>query len=153
MRVVENVFVDFIGDAEGVPANAEIADEFEFLPGEHFSRGIVWGVEDDRFGVRAEGGGQFPFVEGPVGIFVGRRTHFHETRRGAGENRVGAVIFVEGFEDDDFVTGIDDGHHGGHHGFGGTAADGDFALGIVGDVLGAREFFDDGVAQTAWRPR
>ena len=120
--------------------------------GENFSGGIVGRVEDDGLGVRAEGGGQFPFVESPGGIFVCGWLHFDEARRGAGEDRVGAVIFVEGFEDDDFVAGIDDGHHGGHHGFGGAAADGDFALGVVGDVLGAGEFFDDGVAQRLGAP-
>jgi len=92
--------------------------------------------------VRAKGGGQFPFVEGPVG-----RAELHETRRGAGEDRVRAVIFVEGLEDHGFITRIDDGHHGGHHRFRGAAANGDFALGIDGDALSAREFFDDGVAQ------
>ncbi len=77
---------------------------------------------------------------------------FDEARSGAGKNRVGSVVFVERFEDNDFVAGIDDGHHGGHHGFGGTAADGDFALGIVGNVLGAGEFFDDGVAERLGAP-
>src|SRR5882762_6920583 len=151
-RVVENVLVDFIGDAEGVPADAEIADEFEFLASENFSRGVVRRVEDNRLGVRTEGGGQFPFVERPDGIFVGRWPHFDEARRGAGEYRVGAVIFVEGFEDHDLVAGIDDGHHGGHHGFGGAAADGDFAFGVIGDVLGAGKFFHDGVAQRLGAP-
>ena len=36
---------------------------------------------------------------------------FHETRRRAGEDRIRPVIFVERLEDDDFVAGIDDGHH------------------------------------------
>jgi len=35
--------------------------------------------------------------------------------------------------------------HGGHHGFGGAAADGDFTLGVIGDVL-VRQIFHDGVA-------
>ena len=71
----------------------------------------------------------------------------HEARRGAGENRVGAVIFVERLEDHDFVAGIDDAHHGGHHGFGRAAGDGDFALGIDAHALRALEFPGDGVAQ------
>jgi hypothetical protein len=77
---------------------------------------------------------------------------FHEARRGAGEDGVGSVIFVEGFEDDDFIAGIDDGHHGRHHGFGGAATDGDFALGIDGEALGAVEFLDDGVAERLGAP-
>ena len=46
----------------------------------------------------------------------------HEARRGAGKNRVGAVIFVVRLEDHDFVAGIDDAHHRRHHGFGRAAA-------------------------------
>ncbi len=65
--IVENVFVDFVGDAEGVPAQAKIADEFQLAARKNFSRGIVGRVDDDRFGAWAKGGGQFPFIEGPIG--------------------------------------------------------------------------------------
>ena len=57
------------------------------------------------------------------------------------------VIFVERLEDDHFVAGVDDGHHGGHDRFGGTAADGDFALGVDRECRGALEFFRNGIAQ------
>ena len=43
-------------------------------------------------------------------------------------------------------------HHRRHHGFGGTAANGDLALGIDGHALGAREFLDDRVAQRLRAP-
>ena len=90
---------------------------------------------------------QFVSIEGPV-----RRPQLHEARRGAGEKRVGTVILVKRLEDDHFVAGIDDGHHRGHHGFGGAAANGDFALGIDANALGAFEFLDDGVAQALGAP-
>ena len=54
--VVKNVLVDFVGDAISVPTNAEVADEFEFPARENFASGIVWRVENDGFGVRAESG-------------------------------------------------------------------------------------------------
>ena len=111
--VVNNVLVDFIGNAISVPAHTEVADEFEFRAGEYLARGIVGRVENDGFGVRAEGGGQFFFVEGPVGS-----AQLDKAWSRAAENRVGAVILVERLEDDDFIAGIDDGHHRGHHGFG-----------------------------------
>jgi hypothetical protein len=145
--VVEDMFVDFVGDAVGIPSYAKIANEFEFGASENFAGGIVRRVEDDGFCVRAERSAQFPFVEGPIG-----RPKFDEARSGAGKDCVRAVVFVEGFEDNDFVAGIDDGHHGRHHGFGRTAADGEFALGIDGDTLGASKFVDDGVAQGLGAP-
>ncbi len=64
--VIEDMFVNFVGDAIGVPLDAEIANEFEFLAGEDFSGGIVGRVEDDGFGVRTEGSGEFVEVEGPL---------------------------------------------------------------------------------------
>ena len=140
--VINNVLVNFIGDGEGIPAHAEIANKFQFFAREYFSRGIVRRIDDDGLGLGAEGARQFVAIEIPV-----RRLQLHEARRGAGKNRVGAVILVERLEDDDFVAGIDDAHHGGHHGFGRAAADGDFALGIDAHALRALEFPRNGVAQ------
>src|SRR5271157_1036057 len=51
--IVDDVLVDFVGNAVGVPAHAEIADEFEFGAGENFAGGIVGRVQDDGLGVRA----------------------------------------------------------------------------------------------------
>ena len=142
VAVVNNVLVNFIGDGEGVPAHAEVADEFQLLAREYFSRGIVRRVDDDGFGLGAERAREFVAVEIPV-----RRLKLHEARRGAGENRVGTVIFVVRLEDHDFVAGIDDSHHRRHHGFGRAAGDGDFAFGIDAHALRALEFPGDGVAQ------
>ena len=52
--VVENVFVNFVGDDVRVGANGEIANEFELLARENFSRGIVRRVQNDRFGARSD---------------------------------------------------------------------------------------------------
>src|SRR5882762_5366078 len=49
-------------------------------------------------------------------------------------------------------TGIDNGHHGGHHRLGRAAANGDFALRIVLDALGALELLSNGVAQRLRAP-
>ena len=40
-RVIENVLVNFVGDAEGIPAHTQVADEFQLGAREHFARGIV----------------------------------------------------------------------------------------------------------------
>ena len=140
--VVKNVLVDFVCDAVGVPADAKVADKFEFRAGENFAGGIVRRIQNDGFGVGTEGAGEFFFVKRPVG-----RAELDESRSGATQNRVGTVIFVEGLKHDDFIAGIDDRHHGGHHGFRRAAADGNFAFGIVAHALSAGKFFDHGIAQ------
>src|SRR6516165_2486257 len=91
--VVRDVLVNFVGDAVGVPADAEIANKFEFGAGEDFASGIVGRVKNDGLCARAKCGGQLLFVEGPFG-----RLKFNEAGCGAGKNRVGAVIFVEGLK-------------------------------------------------------
>src|SRR5438034_499709 len=145
--VIKNVFVDFVGDAIGVPANAKVADEFEFGAREDFAGGIVRRVENDRFGVRAEGGGKFFFVKRPI-----RRTQFDEARAGAAENCVRTVIFVERLEHHNLIAWIDDGHHRGQHRFRGAVADGDLALRVVADALGSGKFFNDGIPQRFCAP-
>ena len=73
---------------------------------ENFAGGIIRRVDDDGLGGGSKRGRQFFRIERPIG-----RTQLDVARSGAGKNRIGAVIFVEGLEDDDFVARIDDGHH------------------------------------------
>src|SRR6266436_5181527 len=150
--VVQNVLVNFIGDAERVPAHAKIANEFQLRTREHFAGRIVRRIENKCFRMRPERRGQFVFVIRPKGILIGRRTHLDEARRRAAENRVRPIIFVERLEHHDFVAGIDDGHHRRHHRFRRAAANGDFALGIDAHTLRALEFLDDSVAQRLRTP-
>jgi hypothetical protein len=145
--VVEHVLVNFVGDGVSVPADAKIADGFDFGASENFAGRIIRGVQNDGFGGRAERSGQFLRIERPIG-----RLQFDEARSSPGENRVRAIIFVEGLEDHHFIAGIDDGHHRGHHRFGRAAANGDFAFGIDLNSLHAPEFFGDGIAEIFGAP-
>src|ERR1019366_4303765 len=87
--VVNNVLVNFVGNREGVPAHAKVADEFQLFAGKHLARGIIRRVDDDSFGLGAERASQLVTIEIPV-----RRLQLDESRRGAGKNRVGTVVFV-----------------------------------------------------------
>ena len=75
--VVQNMLVDFVGDAVSVPPDAEVAYEFEFRSREYFAGRIVRRVQDDCFGVRAKRGREFLFVKGPIGS-----AQLDEPRRG-----------------------------------------------------------------------
>ncbi len=50
--VIKNVLVNFVGDAERIPAHAKVPNEFELCARKYFAGWIVWRIEDDRFRVR-----------------------------------------------------------------------------------------------------
>src|SRR5215471_9599766 len=97
--VVEDVLVDFVGNAIAVPAHAKLADKLQFSAGKDFAGRIVRGIQDDGFGVGAERRGKRLVIKRPIGILGRWWLHSHETRRSARENRVGPVVFVERLED------------------------------------------------------
>ena len=136
------MLVDFVRDGESVPVQAEVANALELRTLKYLSRGIVGRVKDNGFRLRAERRRQLVGIERPIG-----RPQIHKARTGAGKNRVGAVILVERLEDDDFISRIDDGHHGGHHCFRRTAANRDFALRINHNTLRAFEIRGNCVAK------
>src|SRR5262249_38186312 len=139
-------------DAVSVPADAQVAYEFKFRARKNLTGRVVGRVQDDGLGMRTKGGGQFGVVERPVLFGGAGRTHAHEAGRCAGQDRVRAVVFIERLEHNDLVAGIDDGHYGGHHGFGRAAANRDLTFRVIGDGLRALEFFDNGVAQRLRTP-
>ena len=97
--------------------------------------GIVGGVHDDGLGVFVEGGAEFAFVEGPFFGCRRRRAKLHETWFRSAEDRIGAVVFVVRFENDDLIAGIADGEQGGDHRLGGAAAHGNLGFRIDSQTL------------------
>src|SRR5215471_2892585 len=102
--VVENMFVDFVSNGDDVEFQAKIANEFEFRPREHLARRIVRRVQDDGLCVIVKRGTQLSLIKCPFALRIGRRAKLYESRLCAGENRVWPVVFVEGFEYDDFIA-------------------------------------------------
>ena len=102
--VVEDVFVDFIGDEIEVVLFAEAGNEGEFFFGKDFACGVVWGVEDDGACVLGSVG-QFCFVELPllcVGVFVEGDIDGFEAK----DVGLVGIHFVKGLEDDESVTRV-----------------------------------------------
>src|SRR2546430_16911546 len=91
--IVQNVLIDFVGDAVGIPSHTEVADEFELRSREDFPGGIIRRVQNNCFGVRAKSSREFLFVERPIG-----RAQLDEPRRGPAQNRVRTVVLVERLE-------------------------------------------------------
>ena len=103
--IVQNVLIDFVGDAVGIPSHTEVTDEFELRSREDFPGGIIRRVQNNCFGVRAKSSREFLFVERPIGS-----AQLDEARRGAAQDRIWSIVFIERLEDDDLITRINDGH-------------------------------------------
>src|SRR2546425_1648465 len=63
---IQNVFVDLVGEAEGVELATESADKFHFVASENFSCRIVGIADDDRFGFWIERGAQLFSIKTPI---------------------------------------------------------------------------------------
>ena len=119
----DDVLVYLVGNHVCVVPVAQAADEQQLVLGEDLAARVRRVADDDCLWVLAE------CVFQHVAVKVVRRgDERHEDRVCAGENRVRAVVFIEGGEHDHLVAGVADGHHGAHHGL--RAAAGDENLGI-----------------------
>ena len=142
------MFVDFVGDGQNIPLLAKVSDQLKFLAAEDLSGRIVRRINNDGLRLVVEGRREFVFVEGPV-----RLAELHVARRGAGDNRVGPVVFVERLEYDDLVARIDDGQQHVDHRFGGTTRNGDLALRIDVEIHELLRFVHQRIAEAFCAPR
>src|SRR5580658_11068861 len=99
--IVKNVLVDLVGDGEHVVFNAQVTNQFQFLPAEHLAGWVVWRVNNDGLGLRLavlvqKSLAQFLFVERPLVSRFLRRSQTDEARPGSAENRVRPIVLVEG---------------------------------------------------------
>ena len=127
MGRVDDVLVHLVSDDVGVVLRRKRRDDLQLLPGEHPAAGVGGIAQHQGLGTPAEGILQHLRVEAEL-----RRRQGHVDGLRAGEDGVCAVVLVEGGEDDDPVAGVGHGHHGGHHGLGAAAGDGDLAVGVNG---------------------
>ena len=80
--IIENVFVNLVGDGEHIELHAQVANQLQFRPRENLSRGIVGRVYDDGLGVLLKRSAQLALIKRPLtGRFL-RRPQFDEPRLG-----------------------------------------------------------------------
>ncbi len=142
LAVVDEVFVDLVGDADDVVAAAKLGDEGEFFFREDLTGGVMGAIEDEHAGLVAEGGGERVGVEAKVG-----RLERDDAGGGPGEGDGGAVAVVKGLEEHDLVARVAEAEQGGEDHFGGAAADGDAELGVVVEAVGEATAAGEGGAQ------
>lgn len=104
MSGIDEAFVDFVGDCDGIVFDAERCDFVELGSGEDGAGGVVGGVDEDGFCFVGECGLEF---FGVVGESVFGWVECDEDCFGIGHCEACAVGVVVGFEDDDFVAGVE----------------------------------------------
>ncbi len=95
------MLVDLVGEQQRIELLAERADLLELAPREHLPRRIVRSVHDDGLGPLRKCGAELARIVVPI-----RRVQLHVHGRGAGQDRVRAVIFVPRLEYDHFFSRI-----------------------------------------------
>ncbi len=150
--VIDQVFVNLVGDGDRIPTLAQFGDEGQFVAREHLAGWVVGSVEDDGLRVGVECGSEMVSVEMPVAVCGVRRMQCYEPWRGVRQNRVRPIVLIEGFEDDDLIARVDDGEQRRDHRLGGAAGHGDLSFGIDRQPRKPRDFRGDGVAQVLRAP-
>lgn len=145
--LIDDVFIDLVGDDVGIVFLGQVGDDHEFVVGEDLAARIGGIAEDEGLGPLLEGRFEDVGVEMEVGWYEGHVDGF-----GAGEDGVGTVIFVERREDDDLVAWVGDGHHGGHHGFCAAAGNDDFAVRVIVEAGEMLLFTADGFTEILGAP-
>ena len=131
--VINDVLVNLVGDGQDIPFLAETPDELQFLATEDLARRVIRCIDNNGLRLVIERRRKFFLVKRPAGS-----SQLNVAWSGSRNDRVGTVILIERFENDDFVTRINNRQQHINHGFRRTARDGDLALGIDVD---AHEFF------------
>ncbi len=89
-----------------------------------------------------DGGVEGVEVESPVGLGQGDENGLDAKRLEGGD-----MVAVKGLEDEDFVTGVEQGHGGGVEAGGCAGSGEDFGLGVVGEAVVALLLGGDGLAE------
>ena len=110
VRRVDDVLVHLIGDEKGIVLARQFADEDQLFLREHLATRIGRIADDDGARLLREGAAQLVAVEAEAG-----RVQRHVDRPRAGEDRVRAVVLVEGRENNHRVARVAHGHDGHEH--------------------------------------
>ena len=127
---VDDVLVHLVGDDPHVVLLSQARDRLKLGAREDAAAGVGGVAQDERLhAVLRHGGLERGLVEGEGG-----RHERHVDGLGVAQNRVGAVVLIEGREHHDLVAGVAHGVHGAHHGLGAAAGDDDVLVGVDVDA-------------------
>ena len=118
VRRIDNVLVDLVRHDKGVIALHDICNDQQFVHRKNLAARIGGVAQNQCLRAAAEGVLEHFRVK-----MIIRRHQRDINRLGAGEDRIRAVILIEGREDRHFVPRVGDGHHRRHHRFGAAAGD------------------------------
>ena len=137
---VDELAIDFVGEKIEIVFLDQVAYLQHFLAGVEVARGVVGVADEDGFGARGDLLLKFLYRREAEAVVDGGGHGLDDRAAADGE---GHVVGVGGVGDYDFITGVEAGHVGEHHGFGASGGDDDIVRaevdavgGIVGDHLG-----------------
>ena len=61
--VVDNVLVNLVCDGKDIPFLAQFCDELELLAAEYLTCRVIWGVDNNGFGLVIKGRSKFLFIK------------------------------------------------------------------------------------------
>ncbi len=99
--VIEKVFVDFIRYDEQIVPARKIRQRLNLRSAEYLPRWVARRINDDGLGLGRDRLFELSRVERP---FRGPHLHNHRHRLDCAQGT--GVVLIVGFEEDDFVTGI-----------------------------------------------
>src|SRR5215831_17346627 len=146
--VVNDVFVNLIGNRQHVPLLAEVPDDLKLLAAKHLSGWIIGRINNDSFRLVVERCRKFLLVERPI-----RSPELDVSWRRAGNNGIWSVILVERFENDDLVAGVDHGQEHIDHRFGRAARHSDLPLWVDVDTEKLLRLINQRIAEVLRSPR
>ncbi len=100
--VVQEIFIDLVGDNEQVVANREVGYELKLITREYLSRWIAWSVENDCSRLVRD-----RLLTLLATKYPSRWMHGHIHRNAIESLQRVYVITVVRLEDDDFISGIE----------------------------------------------
>ena len=145
--VVKDMLIDLVGDRQHVVFLAQLGNQFEILPGKDPAGGVVGRIDHDRPGFFVESRRQFLGTEREIG-----RMQTDKPGRGAAEDGVRPVVFIERFKNDDFLARIDGRHQRGDHPFRRSATDSQVRFRIEGHAIIPLRLRDDCIPQILSAP-
>src|SRR5665647_1858521 len=123
------MFINLIGNRDNIIIAAEFGDEHKLAFRKYLAGGVIGAVDYECPCFLSES--RFPCLLIEREIIPERR----KTRNCPVDLRIGAIIFIEWFRHNHFITGLDNREHGRHHRFGGTTRDRYFCVRMKGHAV------------------
>ena len=137
--LVDDLFIDLVGNDEQIPLPGNFGNRLEALPGKNVAGRVVRAVEEDGLGF---------FRETPVELLPCDLKTLGRRKREGNRSRPGILPQIQieeihGLGNENFITRVQNREDGNHHRLGSAGGDQNFLLGIHLDPVFFPKLFGD----------